>query len=76
MTLQEKPKLCFSIVATTTRFTTAFRLPARQTASVELLPTPGLTLAPIGTASLEVRGFAVLSLSALLDLGSLIPSLG
>ena len=57
--------------ATTTRFATAFRLPARQTASVELLPAPGLILAPIDTASLEVRGFAMLSLPALLDLGSL-----
>jgi hypothetical protein len=52
----------------TTRFSTSFTLPARQTASVELLPKPLLFTEPEPT--FEVRGFAVLTLPALFDLPS------
>lgn len=54
--------------STTTRFRTAFTVPAGQTASIELLPKPALFTAAV--PQLEVRGYAVLSLPTLLDLNS------
>lgn len=54
--------------ANTIRFRTSFTIPARQTASIQLLPKPALFAADV--PKLEVRGFTVLSLPTLLDLNS------
>lgn len=54
--------------ASTTRFSTSFKLPARQTASVQLLPKAQLFGNP--NPDFEVRGYVVLSLPAIFDLNN------